>query len=93
MTIHIDINSEGPEVIVYLAGRLTGDEATQLISACGSIEGNFVLDLSKLLFADEAGVDVIRTIGEQGAKLHGALPFVQLLIDNKVSKELYGEQD
>jgi len=30
MTIRIDVNSEGPEVVVYLAGRLSGDAAEQL---------------------------------------------------------------
>ena len=87
MAIRIDINSEGHEVVVYLSGRLYADFAAQLINACDSIEGAFVLDLSKLLFADDAGIDVIRAIAEQGSKIRGASPFIWLLIGNTLSQE------
>lgn len=82
MAIRIDINSEGPEVVVYLAGRLSGDASTQLRDICDPIKGVFVLDLSKLLFADDAGIDVIRAISARGAKIRGAIPFIQLLLDD-----------
>jgi len=87
MAIRIDIKSEEYGVVVYLAGRLTGDEATQLKNACDPIKGNFVLDLSKLLFSNDAGLEVIRTISEQGSKISEASPFIQLLIDNRFTQE------
>lgn len=80
MTIHIEINSEAPEAVVYLAGRLSGVATKQLRDACDPIKGSFVLDLSKLLFADDAGIDVIRAISERGAKIRGASQFIQLLM-------------
>ena len=82
MMIRIDVVSEGPEVVVYLAGRLTGDAAKQLRDTCESINGTFVLDLSKLVFADDAGIDVMRAISEQGIQIRGASQFIQLLADN-----------
>jgi anti-anti-sigma regulatory factor len=72
MAIRIDVNSEGPEVVVYLAGRLTGDAAKQFRDTCDAINGIFVLDLSKLLFADDAGIDVMQVISAQGTQIRGA---------------------
>jgi anti-anti-sigma regulatory factor len=79
MTIRIDVSNEGPEVIVCLAGRLSGDASEQLRDTCDAIEEVFVLDLSKLLFTDDAGIDVLRVINEQGTQIRGASPFIQLL--------------
>ena len=92
MTIRITVSSEGPEVVVYLAGRLSEDATKELIDACDSINGNFVLDLSKLLFADDAGIDVIRVISDQETKIRGASQFIQLLINKTFSKEAGGEE-
>jgi len=85
MAIRINVNSEGPEVVVYIVGRLSGDVTKELRDTCDYIKEDFVLDLSKLLFADDVGVDVIREISEQGAKIRGASPFIQLLVDKKFS--------
>jgi anti-anti-sigma regulatory factor len=82
MSIRIDIQSEGPTHILALAGRLsTGADTEQLLAVCEQIEGQFVLDLSKLRFADEAGAEIIRSLRERGASLRGASTFVELLIN------------
>ena len=86
MAIRIDIesiDSEGDAVVVRVAGRLTGDAVAQLTEACESTEGNFVLDLSKLMFADDAGVEAIRTLREKGADISGASSFIRLLINDE----------
>ena len=82
MEIRIDITSEGPETVIHIAGRLSVTSVAQLIKACDPIEGAFVIDLSNLLFADDAGIDTIRTIDKKGAKVRGASPFIQLLLDD-----------
>ena len=92
MTIRIDVNTEGREVVVYLAGRLTGDAAEQLRDTCESIEGAFVLDLSKLFFADGAGIEVLRAISEQGTQIRGASQFIQLLANNLLGQEADDEE-
>jgi anti-anti-sigma regulatory factor len=92
MTIRIDVNSEGPEAVVYLAGRLSGDAAEQLGDTCDSINGTFVLDLSKLLFSDDAGIDVIRAINEQGTRIRGASKFIQLLINDALRQKVDDEK-
>jgi len=83
MPIRIDIKTEKNEVVVYVAGRLVGNEVTELRNACAPIEGAFVLDLSKLRFADDAGIDLIRTISAKGTKVRAESVFVQLLIADR----------
>ena len=82
MEFRIDIKSEGIETVAHITGHLCGDAVVHLMKACDSIEGAFVLDLTNLLFADEAGINAIRMLGEKEAELRGASPFIQLLLDN-----------
>ncbi len=81
MEIRIDIESEGPDVVLHVAGRLTGPAITQLSEACEPMKGRFVLDLSKLKFADDEGADAIRRLREKGADIRGASSFIKLLIN------------
>ncbi len=83
MEIRIDIESEGPEPVLHVSGRLTGPAITQLSNVCEPMEGCFVLELSKLKFADDAGADFIRTLRERGAEIRGASYFIKMLINGK----------
>jgi len=85
MAIRIDIesvDSEGDANVVRVAGRLTGAATKELTDVCKSIKGNFVLDLSKLMFADDAGVEVIQTLRKKGSEISGASSFISLLIND-----------
>jgi anti-anti-sigma regulatory factor len=82
MDIRIDIESQGHGVVLHIAGRLSGAAIVQLVEVCEPIEGDYVLDLSKLKFADDAGVEAIRTLRERGAVIRGASSFIKLLIGN-----------
>jgi len=83
MEIRIDIESEGPEVVFHVAGRLTGPAIAQLADACESMEGHYVLDLSKLMFTNDAGAEVIRTLRERGAEIRGVSTFINLLMNGE----------
>ena len=83
MEIRIDIESEGPDVVVHVAGRLTGHAIEQLSDVCESMEGHYLLDLSKLMFADDTGAEAIRTLREGGARIRGASSFIRLLINGE----------
>jgi anti-anti-sigma regulatory factor len=82
MELRIDITSEGAVNVIHVTGRLCKATVTRLIKTCDEIKGSFVLELSDLRSADTAGIDVIRTLGEKGAEIRGAIPFIQLLLDD-----------
>lgn len=77
------MKTEGAAVVLHVAGRLVGDAITQLTDACEPMESHYVLDLSKLKFADDAGTEVIRTLCERGAEIRGASTFIKLLINGE----------
>jgi len=81
MDIRIDIETKGLVEVVQISGRLVVSSIQQLTDVCEPMEGNFVLDLSELIFADDAGIDVIRSLREKGADIRGASSFIKLLID------------
>lgn len=83
MDLRIDIETEGSDVVLHVAGRLTGPAITQLSDACEPIKGRLVLELSKLKFADDAGVEAIRTLRERGAEIYGASYFIKMLINDE----------
>jgi hypothetical protein len=83
MNIRIDIEVDGSETICHVAGRLTGPAIAQLASACESIEGHYVLDLSKLKFTNDVGADAIRMLCERDAEVRGASTFIALLMNGE----------
>ena len=87
MDIRIDTISNGSETVIRITGRLSNTAVAQLKKACDSIEDPFVMDLSHLLFADDEGIDAIRAIADKGAQIHGASPFVQLLLEQHTRME------
>ena len=92
MDVRIDYISEGPQPVVRISGRLSSPVVAQLYQACDQIEDPFVIDLSSLLYADKKGIAAIRAIADKGAQIHGASPFVQLLLDKASAWHLNGEE-
>ena len=82
MGIRIDITTEGPETVVHIAGRLASNSVEQLEKVCDPMEKPFVIDISNLLFADDEGINTLRMMADKGSQLHGASPFVRLLLEN-----------
>ena len=64
MEIRIDIESEGPEVILHVAGRLTGPAIKQLEDVCEPMKAHCVLDLSKLMFTQHSNALCARIVSE-----------------------------
>jgi anti-anti-sigma regulatory factor len=92
MDIRIDFISDRSGTVVRIAGRLAGTAVAQLKKACDPIEDSFVIDLSNLLFADDEGISAIRALADKGAQVHGASPFVQLLLDSAPRWNTVGEE-
>jgi len=81
MDIRIDIETRGAVDIVHVSGRLVMSTIKQLTDVCEPMEGNFVLDLSQLMFVDNEAVEVIRSLRKKGVEVRGASTFIELLID------------
>ncbi len=82
MGIRIDHIHSGSATVVHIAGRLSGAAVAELKKTCDPIEGPFILDLSSLMFADSVGISTIQSIIDRGAHVHGASPFIELLLDS-----------
>jgi len=85
MDIRIDKEIEGKAVVLHVAGRLAGDAIAQLTDVCESLDDHYVLDLSKLMFADDEGAEAIRMIRDGGANIRGASSFIKLLISDETA--------
>jgi len=83
MDIRIDKEIEGNAIVLHVAGRLAGDAVAQLTDVCELVDDHYVLDLSKLMFADDAGAESIRALCERGADIRGASSFIKLLISGE----------
>ena len=83
MKIRIDIEFEESGTVVRIAGRLTGTSIEQFRKACDPIKGDFVLDLSNLMFADAGGIKTIGEVCDAGAEVRNESPFIRLLLDDK----------
>jgi len=83
MTIRIDMESEGAVVILLVAGVLAGSAIKQLTDVCDPVEGHFALDLSRLKLADDAGIQLLRSLREEGAEIRGASTFIKYLLDDR----------
>lgn len=92
MDIRIDYISNDSEPVFSIAGRLAGNAVAQLKKACDPIEEQVVMDLTNLLFADDRGIDAIRSLIDRGWQVRGASPFVQLLLEKAPGWKTGSEQ-
>ena len=82
MSLRIITTSDGEQTLVKVAGRLQLPFESELDREIRSIDGPFVLDLSELLSADEAGIAKLRKLASSGAELRGTSGYVQMLLDD-----------
>ena len=83
MTVRIATTSVGERTVIQIAGRLDSREVPELDREIRSIVGRFVLDLSELISADEAGLKRLRELASSVAELRGASHYLQILLDVK----------
>ena len=77
------MTSEGSKTVVCISNRLDGAGVAEFKKACGPVEGELVLDLSHLRYADAEGTNLIRMLAKDGAEIRGASPFIQLLLGSE----------
>jgi hypothetical protein len=65
-----------------IAGRLTQPDIAELHKACATARGTLTLEVSELLYADRAGVAELLRLVANGARLQGASPYIELLLQS-----------
>jgi hypothetical protein len=80
VTVRISFAAEGHERVVRIDGWLVASDVAALDEAVGSQPRGTRLELADLRSADAAGIGALRGLAARGATLHGAAPFLRLLI-------------
>ena len=79
MTIRITSLAEG----VRVEGQLSANDTSVMEAECRSVGFPLRLDLSGVLSADKAGIELLRTLQAKGAELYGASPYIRRLLGEK----------
>lgn len=80
VTVRITSADDGPERVVRVDGWLAAGDVEALEEALGGHVRGTTLELGELRSADARGVAALRGLAARGATLHGAPPFLRLLI-------------
>ena len=80
MSVYIKRESDGPDTIVRVDGRLCKENVADLEGECESFEGRLTLELSGLTFTDDDGVRILNHFASRGAHMHGVSPYIRLLL-------------
>jgi anti-anti-sigma regulatory factor len=73
-----EIEEVGKTRTIRIAGRLGRAEADELRRLCANPRHTLRLDLTDLLSADAAGLEMLATLRDRGAVLVGASPYITL---------------
>jgi len=80
VVIRIDTLKEGPEVVLRVAGSLSGSDVLVLEDSVASQRLPKRIDLSELEFMDSEGASALLSLEARGVTLVGAEPYVELLL-------------
>jgi hypothetical protein len=82
MGVRITRTTEAGKTVIRVDGQLSVESVPELRRECQLAEVHFVLGLSGLLSADNAGLEILRELASDGAELRGASTYVQMLLDS-----------
>jgi hypothetical protein len=82
MSVRITCSACAGGTLVRIEGRLAADGVGELERAMADLTEPR-LELSALLSADEAGLAALRVLQARGVPLHGASPYMALLMDSE----------
>ena len=82
--LRIDVQHAGGECLVGLHGWLTGEQVPVFETSCASLELALRIELAHLFGADARGLAALIAQGKRGARLTGASPHIELLLEGAV---------
>lgn len=80
VTVKISSLEESTGRVVHIDGWLAAGDVAALEDAVGDCVRGTRLELADLRSADAAGIVALRGLEARGARLHGAAPFLRLLL-------------
>jgi hypothetical protein len=81
----IGVATDSGRRVVRVAGRLSAAHVPELLTACAG--GDVLeLDLSELVSADTAAIEVLQRVRSKGATLVGTPGYIRLKIDSTASR-------
>jgi anti-anti-sigma regulatory factor len=80
--LRLTVSRRKRSTVVHVDGRLMTDNLAELRQIVGTVSGHAVIDLTNLLSVDDAGIATLRSLGDGGARLVGASPYVALLLED-----------
>jgi hypothetical protein len=83
MAIRITKSVQEHQIVLKVDGWLKADDVEELSRACQSVQQAMALDLSELQSADHDGVRTLRELVSLGVEVHGASPYIELLLKTK----------
>jgi anti-anti-sigma regulatory factor len=81
------------KTILRITGRIQGDDANELQRAAEATGLKAVLDLSELRMADKRGVEVLRSLADEGVKLLQVPPLIAFFLSGSKPVSLLSGDD
>ena len=78
MLCRIETRRDNDQWVVRLAGRLGEAQVPDLFEVCARAHAPLILELDELVSADAVGIDALRRIEAQGARLLGLPEYLRL---------------
>jgi anti-anti-sigma regulatory factor len=84
----IGVATDSGRRVVRVAGRLSAAHVPELLTACAGGDNvlELDLDLSELVSADTAAIEVLQRVRSKGATLVGTPGYIRLKIDSTASR-------
>ena len=82
--IRITTTTAGPLTTIKIEGTLVSEGVAELDEACRSVDGDFAIDLSELMKADEEGTRALKKLRDGGVRMVAASPYIELLMKTEV---------
>ena len=86
MTLRIFAEDRDRRAVISLHGRLSGAEVGELERVAADAQLPVTIDLAQLVGVDADGLRALRGQQERGARLVGASPFVELLLEQAAGR-------
>jgi len=79
--LRIDVEHAGGECVIALHGWLAGEEVGVFETSCASLDLPVKIGLTNLAGADNSGLAALHEQRARGARIAGASPYIELLLE------------